>query len=528
MTSAFISVAHLSWATPDGRQLFDDLNLGFGPERTGLVGRNGVGKSTLLKLISGETRPATGRITISGTVGTLRQIVQVDPRESVADLLGARRGLELLRKADEGTASIEELSDTDWTLETRAAEALAQVGLDVPLDTPLARLSGGQRTRAALAGAVFARPDFLLLDEPTNDLDRDGRHAVRALLEGWRAGAIVISHDRELLEAVDAIVELTSLGASRYGGNWSQYRARRDIELSAAAQDLAIAERRVADTAHKAQQALERKQRRDAAGSRKSARGDMPRILAGARRDRAEKSGGDSARLVDRQREEAMRAREAARERIERIEPLVVELASSGLAPGKRVLDVEHVRFGFAPEAPILRDVSLHMEGPERVAITGPNGSGKSTLLTILAGMRAPSSGRAQVHVSFALFDQRVSLLDPSETIAENFARLNPGIDQTTVRAALARFRFRAEAADRIVGTLSGGQILRAGLACVLGGPVLPQLLILDEPTNHLDLESVAAVEAGLRAFDGALLVVSHDTAFLEAIGIERTLELDA
>ena len=163
-----------------------------------------------------------------------------------------------------------------------------QLGLEDD-DAPLVRLSGGQRTRAALAGAIFAAPDFLLLDEPTNNLDRDGRQAVRDLLHGWRAGAIVVSHDRELLDAMDAIVELTTLGAQRYGGNWSQYRARKAIELAAAEQDLASAERRVAEVERKAQVATERQQRRDAAGSRSAAKGGMPRILLGARKEKAER-----------------------------------------------------------------------------------------------------------------------------------------------------------------------------------------------------------------------------------------------
>jgi ATPase subunit of ABC transporter with duplicated ATPase domains len=528
MSTASISVVNLRWSTPDGQPLFNNLNLGFGPERTGLVGRNGVGKSTLLKLISGELEPTVGRISTRGKIATLRQTVQTRPGEIVADLLGARIGFTLLRKADAGTATIEELADVDWTLETRATAALAQVGLNVPLDAPLAKLSGGQRTRAAVAGAVFARPDLLLLDEPTNNLDRDGRLAVRQLLEGWRAGAIVVSHDRELLETMDAIVELTSLGGSRYGGNWSNYQARKEIELASAEHDLANAERRLVEISRKAQQSIERKQRRDAAGVRKSARGDMPRILAGARRDRAEKTGGVDARLADRQRESSEHAREEARGRIERIEPLRVELEPSGLITGRRVLDVDHVNFGYSREVPVLRDVLLSLVGPERVAISGPNGSGKSTLLEIIAGLRLPWSGCARIHVSFALFDQSLSMLDPGETIAMNYSRLNPGVDDNIIRASLARFQFRAEAADRFVGTLSGGQSLRAGLACVLGAPPMPQLLILDEPTNHLDLDSVAALEGALRAYDGALLVVSHDAAFLDAIAIERRLELGA
>jgi len=173
----------------------------------------------------------------------------------------------------------------------------------------------------------------------------------------------------------------------------------------------------------------------------------------------------------------------------------------------------------------VLRDVSLTLIGPERVAITGPNGSGKTTLLSVIAGTLTPAAGTVEVMTRFAMLDQRVSLLDPALTIADNFARLNPGTDLTACRAALARFMFRADAALQEVGTLSGGQMLRAGLAAVLGASP-PPLLILDEPTNHLDIESIEAVEAGLRAYDGALLVVSHDEAFLTAIGITRRIDL--
>src|SRR5690606_4888329 len=148
----------------------------------GLVGRNGVGKSTLLRLLTGELSPTSGSIAVGGSITMLRQTVQVAADESIADLFGARTGLALLRRAEAGEASVEEIGDADWTLEARIDEALASVGLPLPADTPLTALSGGQRTRAALAGAMFAGPDFLLLDEPTNNLDREGREAVRTLL----------------------------------------------------------------------------------------------------------------------------------------------------------------------------------------------------------------------------------------------------------------------------------------------------------------------------------------------------------
>ena len=212
--SPSITIANLGWSTPDGCAVLSDLDLHFPRERTGLVGRNGVGKSTLLRLLTGELSPTSGSIAVGGSITMLRQTVQVAADESIADLFAARAGLALLRRAEAGEASVEEIGDADWTLEARIDEALASVGLPLPADTPLTALSGGQRTRAALAGAMFAGPDFLLLDEPTNNLDREGREAVRTLLAGWRGGAIVVSHDRELLEGMDAIVELTPLEVS--------------------------------------------------------------------------------------------------------------------------------------------------------------------------------------------------------------------------------------------------------------------------------------------------------------------------
>ncbi len=519
-----LSTAALSWSAPDGRPVLRDLNLSFAAERTGIVGRNGTGKSTLLKLLSGEIAPTAGRVTANGTIAHLRQLKDVGADETIADLMGIRDSLAAMNRGLSGVASADELVEIDWTVEARAAEALAECGLEASLETRLASLSGGQRTRAALAGALFAAPDFLLLDEPTNDLDADGRAAVRALLHKWRGGAIVVSHDRALLEEVDAIVELTSLGASRYGGNWSAYRARKAIEQEAAEHDAHGAERRLAEAKRQAQQTAERQQRRDSAGRRDAARGGMPRILLGKRRDRAEKSGGDNARLADRQIAEAQRNAADAARRLERVVPLAVTLAQTGLAPSQRVLDASDLSFAYETATPLLSGMSLSIIGPERIALTGANGTGKSTLLALIAGQLLPTAGAVTMHVPFAMFDQQVSLLDPEETIAANFARLNPGIGNNACRAALARFGFRAEAADQEVSTLSGGQRLRAGLACVLGGPTLPALLLLDEPTNHLDMESIAAVEGGLNAYDGALLVVSHDEAFLDAIRLTRRI----
>lgn len=523
---ASICLSGLSWSTPDGAPLFTDLNLAFGPERTGIVGRNGSGKSTLLRLISGDLHPTSGQVQISGTRVMMGQDVFAHPDETIADLFGARDALNLLDRAEAGLAQADELPEADWTLPARIEAALLRCGLSAGPQTPLVMLSGGQRSRAALAALILAEPDFLLLDEPTNNLDRDGRRAVIDLIRGWSGGAIIVSHDRELLEEMDAIVEITSLGVTRYGGAYSAFRRRKDMELDAAVRDLAHAAKTRSDTAQRAQQASERKARKDSAGHRARAKGDQPKILMDFAKGRAEASGGAGARLRDAKREAADQAFFDAREKIEVLQPFRMDIAPTGLPPGRTVLRLESVTGGHHPEHPVIRDLSLTITGPERIVIAGPNGSGKTTLLQLVTGQILPHSGLVDLSVPFALLDQHVRMLDPTLTLRDNFRRLNPVTDPHMAHAALARFGFRAADALRYAGELSGGERLRAGLACALGTTPPPMLLILDEPTNHLDLDGIAALEAALAGYDGAVVVISHDTTFLESLAPDRTIHL--
>jgi ATPase subunit of ABC transporter with duplicated ATPase domains len=321
---------------------------------------------------------------------------------------------------------------------------------------------------------------------------------------------------------MDAIVELTALGARRYGGGWSAFQERKAIELAAAEHDLADAEKRIDEVNRSAQLAAERQARSDRGGRIKAARGDMPRIVAGGLKRKAVNTRGERVRLGEKRREHALGEASVARGKIEVLQPFAVRLEPTGLPPSRVVLRLEGVTAGYAPGRPVIRKLSRMLTGPERLAISGPNGSGKTTLLALITGVLAPWEGTVSVPAGHAFFDQGVSLLDPGLSVRENFRALNPGADENACRAALARFMFRADAALQQVSTLSGGQLLRAGLACVLGGPKPPPLLILDEPTNHLDVDSITAVEAGLAAYDGALLVVSHDEVFLDNIGITR------
>jgi ATPase subunit of ABC transporter with duplicated ATPase domains len=523
--SALLTLDRLSAAAPDGRALFHDLTLSVGAqERVGLVGRNGSGKSTLLAIIAGDVAPASGHVTRTGRVGVLAQ--DWSGALSVADALGIAAVRAAIARIEQGEGSEDDFALADWTLEPRVADALAETGLtDIDPDRRIATLSGGERTRVGLTRLLIEAPELILLDEPTNNLDAEGRAAVAQLLARWRGAAIVASHDRALLEEVDRIVELRPIGVRQIGGGWSTFAAERDAERARAdaALDAAARGAKAADRA--AQGRHEAKARRDKAGRAFAASGSAPKILLGRQAERAENSSARDNRLAERQVEAASEKLAAARAEVEVIAPLTIDLPPTGLPANSELLAMEDATLIVGDRT--LGPWSLTIRGPERVAVTGPNGAGKSSLLRVALGSTAPSSGSVRRAAGrLAMLDQHVALLDPAMTILANFLARHPGLGAHEGHAALARFAFRNRDAARIVATLSGGERLRAGLACVLGGPEPARLLLLDEPTNHLDLASIEVLEAALARYDGALLVVSHDRRFLEAIGVTREVEL--
>ncbi|MCC4293663.1 ABC-F family ATP-binding cassette domain-containing protein [Brevundimonas aurantiaca] len=525
--SALATLDKVAARTPDGVTLFDNLSLTFGSERTGVVGRNGAGKSTLLRLIAGDLSPSEGSVTRAASVGVLDQRSDPSPDETTGQTLGVAPALAAIDRLLAGEGDAQDMADADWTLEPRIASALAEVGLEgLPMDRATRSLSGGEQTRLRLAGLILAAPDLILLDEPTNHLDVQARRWVAEVLGRWKGGAVVVSHDRDLLRRMDRIVEVSGLGVAVHGGNYDLYAARKAIERETAERDLVEAERTLARVAAVAQRRTEAKARRDAAGRRKAAKGDMPKILIGARAERAENSGGADRLLAVRQAAEAETALAAARQGVERVRTLTIPMPATGLAAGRTVATLSGAVWTTQDGRRIVGPVDLTLTGPERVAVTGPNGAGKTTLLRLITGDLAPTSGQVQRPVPAPLLDQEAALLRPQETLVEAWMRLNPDGSVQEAQAALARFLFRNTAAHRRVGDLSGGERLRAALACVMTGTRPPQLLVLDEPTNHLDLDSVAAVEAALSAYEGALVVVSHDADFLAAVGIDRTVSL--
>src|SRR6186713_108211 len=522
---AFLVLVSISLATPDGRPLFDGLTLTLGRERTGLVGRNGCGKSTLLALIAGEIEPAGGSLQRIGSIGMLAQ--RTDERLSIDEALGVAGGLARLHRLERGEGSLDDATDADWTLETRIQAALTDAGLpSLPLHRPIASLSGGERTRVALARLLIESPDVLLLDEPTNNLDADGRQAVARLLERWQGGVLVASHDRSLLERVDRIVELTPIGISIFGGGWSAFAEAREAARARAADDLGRASDALRNTERALQKAHEKKARRDKAGRAWRAKGIEDKMFMDREKARAENSAARDSRLAGRLLGERAEALEMAKAQVEILWPLSIDLPRSHLPGGRELLALKDVVAAFG-ERHLFGPLSFEVRGPERIAIRGANGSGKTTLFSLITGELKPARGDIGRRTDrIAVLDQHIGLLDPGSSILANLRRLNPELSANEAHASLARFAFRNRAALQIAATLSGGERLRAGLACVFACPQPPLLLLVDEPTNHLDLASIEELENALKGFDGALIVISHDETFLRTIGIEREIVL--
>jgi ATPase subunit of ABC transporter with duplicated ATPase domains len=531
-----LSAEDLAYALPDGRRLIDGLTLGVARERTGVVGANGAGKSTLLRLLAGELRPSGGHVVRRARVGMLAQhpTRALPPDATVADALGVAPTLAALDRVLAGLGSPVDVDavGTRWDLHAEIDAALGRVGLArLAAARPVATLSGGEATRVALAALLLDAPDVLLLDEPTNDLDAPSRAALYALVEGWDGGLVVVTHDRALLARVDRIVELSTLGARVYGGGWALYDAARAAERDAAERALDDARRTLRGAERDARETRERQQRRLSRGRRDAARANMPKIMLGMRRESSERTTARLDAAGERRVSDARALVDRARARVEVREGVSLGIPPSGLREGKRVVAAEGVRYtppGAA--APLLHALSLEIVGPERVAVVGPNGSGKSTLLRILAGTLAPDVGVVRLGVdpaAVAYVDQHGGALLPGDVSAlEAMRRARPSLDERSLRHALARHLFRGEAALAPVRALSGGERVRLALACALHAERPPRLLLVDEPTNHLDLESLGAVERMLAEYDGALVVVSHDEAFLEAVGVERRLAL--
>ncbi|MGY2251438.1 ATP-binding cassette domain-containing protein [Pseudomonas reactans] len=512
-----VSLQHLSFQFANGETLLDNLTLSIDHTPTGIVGRNGRGKSILARLIAGLLAPSSGSLNGPGRVIYVAQSITVAPGETVADLTGSAEILAALERMTRGAAQVEdlELIDDRWSLAERLRSALDGAGLShLSFDTPADQLSGGQLARVAIIGALLAAPPLLVLDEPTNHLDSDGRAWLLRVLSTWRGGLVVVSHDRQLLNAMARIIELSPLGVKVYGGNYDAYRLQRDAEQQAAIAALDHArlersrERRRLQKDHDSLQ-------RNAARSRKHAETANVDRFTKARWKGAAKEIVSTVRSAHWQHKHELDTQvRQAYERVEEEMPTLLALPASAVPNGRQVLSLVEAQLPWLPSTCL----NVHLAGPVRVAVRGPNGCGKSTLLKVLAGQWQVVAGECRVHLPCAYIDQHLALLDDQRSIVEQLNLLDTPLAEAELRTRLALLQLDALRVTQPTGQLSGGERLKAAMAIALWRDVPAQLLLLDEPTNHLDLESVMAFEQALQGFNGAMLVVSHDAAFIQSI----------
>ncbi|MBB4890536.1 ATPase subunit of ABC transporter with duplicated ATPase domains [Streptomyces netropsis] len=526
VSPASITCTSLSYVWPDGTTVFEDLQVAFGPGRSGLIGLNGSGKSTLVKLIAGELAPTEGTVRVAGEIGYLPQNVTLDTTLRVEGVLGitdTRAALHAIEAGDVREEHFTAVGD-DWDVEERATATLAGLGLGhVGLDRTIGEVSGGESVLLRMAALLLRRPDVLLLDEPTNNLDLHARRRLYAAVEAWSGVMVVVSHDRELLDRVDQIADLRAGEVTWYGGNFSAYEEALAAEQETAERLVRVAESDLRKQKRELADAQVKLARRKRYGQKMWDTKREPKVVMGERKRQAQVAAGKHRIMHEGKLAEARERLDEAVEAVRDDDEIRVDLPYTAVPPGRSVFTLHdlHLRYGARVEG------EFELRGPERIALVGRNGAGKTTLLRTIAGELDAVSGTATAHVPLRFLPQRLDVLDDELTVVENVARFAPEATGNRIRARLARFLFRGARADQRVATLSGGERFRATLAALMLAEPAPQLLMLDEPTNNLDLASVRQLTTALASYEGALIVASHDIRFLQSIAVTRWLRLD-
>jgi ATPase subunit of ABC transporter with duplicated ATPase domains len=521
------------------RLLFSGLDLVVGPgDVVGLVGVNGAGKSTLLRVLAGLRAADAGTVTISppdSSIGYLPQEPDRLPEESVRQFLARRTGVaaayDAMEAAADALAAGTPGADEDYSrglerwlalggadLDERAEAVVDGLGLGMQLDQAMTALSGGQAARASLASLLLSRYDVFLLDEPTNDLDLDGLARLERFVQDLRAGAVIVSHDREFLTRTATLIvelDLAQQQVRAYGGGYAAYLAERDVARRHARAEY----EEYADT----RSALQERARSQRAWMEKGVRNarrkktDNDKFVAKFRAETSEKQAA-KARQTERLIERLDVVEEPRKEWDLRMEIAAAPRAGAVVASMRGAV-VRRGAFTLGP-------VDLQIDWADRVAITGANGSGKTTLLDALLGRIPLDAGHASLGPSVVVgqVDQARGLFLGPEPLIDAFRAAVPDLAPADVRTLLAKFGLRAEHVLRPADTLSPGERTRAALALLQARGV--NLLVLDEPTNHLDLPAIEQLEAALASYPGTLLLVTHDRRMLEAVAVNRRLEV--
>lgn len=408
----------LSFGFPAGDLLFNSINVTIpSNSKSALVGSNGTGKSTLLKIISGVFEPTGGSVNIQGEMFYVPQMLRDFSGFTIAECLKIDQKLNALQKITAGevdNAYFETLDD-DWDIEERSRQALQYWklgGLD--FTQKLGSLSGGQKTKVFLAGIMIHEPDVILLDEPTNHLDLEGRNLLYDFIGKTKSTMVMVSHDRMLLNLADTIFELSNQGISTYGGNYDFYAAQKEIENGALQNDIHSKERALKKAREKERETLERKQKLDARGKGRQEKSGVARIMMNTMRNKAENN---SSRLkaVHAEKIEGISGDlRALRSSVRNADQMKVNFNDSNLHSGKILISAEDINFMYGRENLWKENLSLEIRSGDRIAVKGSNGSGKTTLIKLLLGNLQPSAGNiTRRDFQWIYIDQEYSLIDP-------------------------------------------------------------------------------------------------------------------
>ncbi|MDR6563249.1 MULTISPECIES: ABC-F family ATP-binding cassette domain-containing protein [unclassified Arcicella] len=523
---------NISYIHPNKDLLFDNINLSVNRhDKVALIGNNGTGKSTLLSIIAGKLMPSAGQFNVATEPYYVPQIFGQYNDLTIAQALRIDAKLEALKEILDGNVTENNLSllNDDWTIEERCSEALSYWQLtDLELTQKMETLSGGQKTKVFLAGVAIHQPEFILLDEPSNHLDTAGRQLLYNFIRSTSSTLMIVSHDRELLNLLDVVCELSKRGITVYGGNYDFYAMQKQIENNALNQDVKSKEKAFRKAKEKERETLERQQKLDARGKKKQEKAGIATIMMNTLRNNAERStakiknvhaekiGGISQELHE------------LRSALPDIDKMKFGFDNSALHKGKVLFRATDINFQYNSQLLWKENLNIQISSGERISLKGLNGSGKTTLIKIILGKLDPQVGEVYRADNKSVYiDQDYSLIDNALKVYDQTQQFNlTRLQEHEIKIRLNRFLFTKEYWDKPCSALSGGEKMRLMLCCLTISNQSPDIIILDEPTNNLDIQNIEILRNAINEYQGTLIVVSHDDYFLEEINIEGTVKL--